>query len=240
MPEHIRLCTILACAALMVGCDADSRPDGSARVRTGGALVLAVTIDSPPYTYADADGKPCGMDVDIARAAAAKMGRELEVRAVDPEELIPLAKSGEVDMAASALSITPGRLRSVDFSIPYAEDGGAFLYRAGERVPTMVVAESIRVATIESMSHDFYLTRHGLDPVRYRSLDNAIAAVDTGKVDALYYDRLSLVLAAERSKGRLAVTPHVTRERFGIAVHKGFPELKAALDAAIAERTAKQ
>ncbi len=223
----------------MIGCDDGSRHEDAVNVRTDGALVLAITVDSPPYTYSDENGEFHGMDVDIARTAAKKMGRKLDIRAVNLEELIPLVKSGAVDMAGSGLAITASRLRSVDFSIPYAEDGGAFLYRAGERMPTIILAESMRVATIESMTHDFYLTRHGVDPVRYRFVEEAIKDVETGKVDTMYYGRSSLMRAAERSKGRLAVTPLVTREHFGIAVRKGYADLKAALDAAIAERTAR-
>lgn len=239
MRRCLKLCTILACATPIVGCDADSRPEDSACALPGGALVLATTTDAPPYAYVDGTGKFCGIDIDIARAAAAKLGRKLEIRAVNAEALIPLVKSGKADMAASGLSITAGRLLSVDFSIPYAEDGGAFLYRAGERMPTMTLAESMRVATVESMSHDFYLTRHGVDPVRYRSLEAAVKDVESGKVDALYDDKSSLVMAAKQSNGRLATTPRVTREQFGIAVCKGQRELKAALDAVIGERAAR-
>ena len=200
---------------------------------------MAITANSPPYTYLDEAGEPRGSDVEIAKAAAAKMGRKLKVRAVDFDELIPLTKSGAVDMAASGLSFTEGRHRSVDFSIPYAEDGGAFLYRVGEREPTMISAGFIRVATIEAMTHDFYLTRHGVDPVRYHSFVDAIKDLEQKKIDAMYFDKSSLVSVAEKSGGRLAVTPLVTRENLCIAVHKGFAELKAALDAAIEERRAK-
>jgi len=223
----------------MIGCDADSRRKTTPSASPDKALVLAITSDSPPYTYIDESGEPRGIDVDIAKAAAAKLGRKLEIRAVNAEKLIPMVMSGEVDISASGLSITASRLRSVDFSIPYAEDGGAFLYRAGERMPTMTLAESMRIATIESMSHDFYLTRHGVDPVRYQSFDNAVNDVEARKVDAIFYDRLQLLLVAERSKGRLAVSPLSTRERFGVAVGKGRSEIKAALDAAIRERSAR-
>ena len=229
-------CAFLVCALLMSGCGDGVSPSPQ---RVGDALVLAITCDSPPYTSLDESGEPRGIDVDIARAAAAKLGRKLEIRTIDPEELIPQTKSGVVDMAASGLAITAGRLRSVDFSIPYAEDGGAFLYRAGERAPTVILAESIRVATIESMTHDFYLTRHGIDPVRYRSFADAVQDVENKKVDAMYYDRSSLADVAEKSGGRLAVTPLVTRERLGIVVRKGFKELKAALDAVIEERKSR-
>ena len=229
----------VACALFLSGCgDAASR-SASPRRTDDNTLVLVVTTESPPYAYVDEAGKIRGIDVEIATAAAAKLNRKLEVRATVFEELFPMVKSGQADMAGSGLTITKGRLRSVDFTIPYAEEGGAFLYRTGEPTPTMTLAESIRVATIDSTTHDLYLTRHGIDPLRYRSLDEAVRDLERKKADAVFYDMSSLSVMAATSNGKLATSPLVTREFFGIAVRKDFPELKTVLNEMIKERRAK-
>ena len=228
----------LACAVLS-GCG-DAQPEPAAAVGRGGPLVIATTSNAPPFVCRSETGEFCGMDVEIARAAAAKLGRQLVVKVVDYDELLPSVKSGEADMAGSGLSISKSRMRSVDFSAPYAVDGGAFIYRAGEPMPTMIRAESLRVATVDSMLHDFYLTRHGIDPIRYRSFDAAFADLGAGRVDAVFYDRLLLVVMAERSGGRFAVSKPIGRDFCGIALGKGRPELKAALDAVIREREARR
>ena len=100
----------------------------------------------------------------------------------------------------------------------------------------MIRAESMRIGTVASMTHDFYLTRHGLDPIRYRCLELADSDLLGGKLDAILRDRPSAKAAADASGGRLAVSRLVTREFFGIALRKGFADLKDAVNAAIAER----
>ena len=229
---------VIACAVLS-GCG-DAQPEPAAAVVRDGPLVIATTSNAPPFVCRSETGEFCGMDVEIARAAADRLGRQLVVRVVDYDELLPAVKSGAADMAGSGLSITKSRMRSVDFSMPYAVDGGAFIYRVGEPMPTMIRAESLRVATVDSMLHDFYLTRHGIDPVRYRSFDAALADLGAGKVDAVFYDRLLLVVMAEKSDGRFAVSKPIGRDFCGIALGKGRPELKAALDAVIREREARR
>ena len=229
-----------ACVALfsaVCGCGA-AKDETPAFARNGGSLVLVVSGEAPPFSSFDANtGEAKGIEIDMAREAAARLGRGLEVRRAKFEDLLPMVKSGEADMAASGLTITEGRLKSVDFSDSYAVDGGAFLYRTGDPMPTMIRAESLRIATVDSMTPDFYLTRHGIDPVRYRSCVTAVKDLLDKKVDAFFYDRFSTKIEAEKSGGRLSVSPLETRESYGIAIHKGFDELRAAMNAVIAERT---
>jgi len=201
--------------------------------------VLVTTGQTPPYSYRDeATGEIVGEEIEIARAAAEKTGHTLEIRIAKFPELLPMVGSGAADLAASGITITEGRRQTVDFSEPYATEGGMFLYRAGETEPTMFRAERMRVATIDASTYDFYLTSHGVDPLRYETFDAAMEAFRERRVDTVFYDSCTVRIVAEKSGGALAVSPLQTRENFGIAVPKGDIVLKAALDAAIAERSA--
>lgn len=203
-------------------------------------LILALTPELPPYSYLDPKtGAVVGIDVDIVRDAATRLGRTLEIHQMEFADLFPTVKSGKADFAASAITITEGRKRDVDFSIPYAEEGNAFLYRKGETIPTMIRAESLRIGVVRSMTCDFYLTRHGIDPFRYHSVEDAIADLIAGRQDAVFYDRPALIMAAEQSGGKLAVTPLETREHYGVAVRKDRPEFLDVVNAVIRERRAK-
>ena len=224
--------------AAFAGCGPDG-PGGAAppSERTDGALVVVTPADTPPYLYRDAQtGELVGLEVEIIREAAWSIGRNVVFQVRDFDALFRLVKSGEADMAASSLTITPVRLEDVDFSIPYATEGGMFLYRAGERMPTMIVAETIRVGTVDSMTHDFYLSRHDIDPVRFPTYTDAVRALKSGRVDAVYFDSNAVRQSVAESRGRLAASRLETREHLGIAVRKGMPALKKALDDAIARR----
>lgn len=230
---------VLACVAL-AGCGADQEGDAAMQVRTDGPLVLAVMPDLPPYASLDeASGEVVGIDIDIVRSAAAKLGRPLKIVQAPFAALLPMVKDGKADFAACGITITEGRRRNVDFSDPYAIEGSAFLYRAGEKTPTMITAESLRVAAVEGMTQDFYLTRHGIDPIRYSTINEAVADLIAHKIDMVAYDRPAIATLAEMSNGKFAVSPLETRERYGIAVRKNCPDYLAAVNEAIRERSGK-
>ncbi len=233
---------LAALAALFAaGCGGRSEPlrEAATAPAAGAPLVLVTTGQTPPYSYRDGTtGEIVGEEIEIARAAAKKLGRELTVRIAKFPELLPLVGSGEADLAASGITITEGRRQTVDFSEPYTTEGGMFLYRSGETAPTMFRAERMRVATIDASTYDFYLTFHGIDPLRFETFESAMEAFGERRVDTVFYDSCTARLVAERSGGKIAATPLQTRENFGIAVRKGNRALKDALDEAISERRA--
>ena len=235
---------MLLCMALAGGCDDGSRnaeptPHHAAK-RTDGALVLAISPELPPYAYVDTNrGATCGIDVDIVKAAAERLRRPLKIVEMPFDRLIPAVRDLEADFAAGAITITDGRRHEVEFSIPYSEEGAVFIYHADGPVPTMVRAEGMRVGAVESMTQDFYLTRHGIDPFRYGTIEQAINALKAHKVDTVFYDRPILAEVAKASGGKLAVTPLETRENYGIAVRKDRTDYIEAVNAVIRERKAR-
>jgi ABC-type amino acid transport substrate-binding protein len=236
---------LVACAAVaactVAGCGGGGDVEGAGGGNDDGPLVLAFMPDIPPYACQDREtGELRGIDLDIVRAAAARLGRELEVRQVPFAGLLPAVKSGEVDYAASGITITDGRRHDADFSDPYAVEGCAFLYRAGDPPPTMITAEGLRVGVVESMSSDFYLTRHGIETFRYSGLPELVEALAAGRLDAVFYDRPALLIEAEAAGGAFEVSPLETREFYGIAVRKGRPDLLEAVNAVIRERNGRE
>ena len=234
---HHRLSILAACALVAAGAEAQDGRAARLLAAEEPPLIVVTTAETPPYSFVDeATGEIVGIELEIVRAAAAKLGRRVEARRMKFEELLPAVKSGEADMASSGISITAPRKADVDFSIPYAYDGGMFLYRAGERMPTMVLAETMRVAVLEATTYDFYLCFHGIDPTRFRSFPAALKALQANEVDAVFNDSSVVKTAVAASGGTLAASRLETRENFGIAVRKGLNELKDALNETIMQR----
>ena len=185
-------CAAAALAAAGCGGEAPAAPE-----RTDGPLVLVTTGQTPPYSYRDeATGEIVGTEIEIARAAAGKLGRALEVRVARFPELLPMVGSGEADIAASGITITEGRRQTVDFSVPFATEGGMFLYRAGETAPSVFRAERLRVATIDASTYDFYLT--GPDRLAFLVADVS----DKGVPAALFMMRAKTLLKNLAQTGR--------------------------------------
>lgn len=206
----------------------------------GGKLVFVTKPTDPPYTYIDEKTRDyAGVEVEIARAAAKKLGLELEIRSLAFQDLLPSVKSGKADYASDLLTITPARAKNVNFSCPYANDGSAFLHRTGSPVPSLRRAKDLRIGTEMVSTCYFYLCDHDIDPFCYDDYALACAEFKKGNLDAVFYDAAAIRETVRTSNGAFSMSPLENRENYGIAVRKDYPELLEAVNQAIAERSAE-
>ena len=71
-----------------------------------------------------------GYDMDVVRAIAKEMGMEVQFVTMNFDGLIPALEAGQVDMLASAITITPERSKRVLFSDAYYISGQSILVKA--------------------------------------------------------------------------------------------------------------
>lgn len=118
----IKTRTLSAISALLCGALTFASPAAADKlddVLNSGKLRCAVVLDFPPMGYTDAQNQPAGMDVDICKDLAKRMGVEAEVVGVTWAERIPSLISGRSDVAIASSSDTLERAKTVGFSIPY-------------------------------------------------------------------------------------------------------------------------
>ena len=233
--------TLLLALFALAGC---SEKDGRLAVdpRISDAtrpLVFLANPTEPPCTYRNEAGEIVGTDIDLARQIAAKMGREIVMESVEFIDILPRLKAGTADFSIATITMTEARRRDIDFSEPYGEGGARFLYRTDGKKPRMSRLNAIRIGIEADSAHDYYLCLHGCDPKRYIRIQDAVAALKRGEVDAVLFDGAQLQALAEASGGTLAVSPLQTREFYGVAVDKRRPDVLAAANAVIAEGGAK-
>lgn len=81
---------------------------------------IAVPTDYPPYGMVGLDMKPQGLDIDMARYVASKLGAKLELVPVVSANRVPYLQTGKVDLVISTLGKTDERAKVVDFSHSYS------------------------------------------------------------------------------------------------------------------------
>ncbi len=97
-------------------------------VRIGGGGAFA------PYHFLDADGRPTGFDVDLARAVARVMGLEADIALGPWQEQRAALRRGEIDLLVG-MSVSRQRERELAFSTPYlAIQYRIFVRRGDHRV----------------------------------------------------------------------------------------------------------
>lgn len=85
-----------------------------------GSIRVAIPTDYPPFGFVGPDMKPQGLDVDMARLIADKLGVKADLVPVTAPNRIPYLQTGKTDLTISSLGKTPERAKVIDFSIAYA------------------------------------------------------------------------------------------------------------------------
>lgn len=104
----------ISSALFIVGCGGSNE---------NSALIVGTEPTYPPFEMTNDKGEIIGFDIELLNAIAADQGLEIEFRDMDFDSIIPALQGGNIDIAASGLSITPIRQKQVLFSDPYIEAG---------------------------------------------------------------------------------------------------------------------
>lgn len=108
-------------------------------------LVVATNAEFPPYEYIDGD-MYYGIDVEVAKIIADKLGYDLVIENVAFDSIIPGVQSGKYSMGMAGMTVTEDRIEKVDFSDSYATG-----------VQVVIVSENSKIQTIEDLD-PYYLS----------------------------------------------------------------------------------
>ena len=213
----------LACAALLAGCGKDD-----------GALRMVTEASYPPYEFLRGR-EVVGVDVEVCRAIAERLGKPLRVVNVDFDAVIASVISGKADLAAAGLTVTEDRKRSVDFSEPYLTTGIVIIYRKDNPILSGAACKGKRVGVQGGTTSDEYVVNElHEEPERFRSDAEAVVALKGGRCDVVICDQI-LARNCIRGMPELALSDLITTESYAIAVRKGRPDLLAAVNETLRE-----
>jgi len=102
-------------------------------IRSG---TLTVVTRHSPTTYYASTAEPRGIEYELAKGFADRLGVRLEVRVAEQFwQIIPDLTLGRADIAAAGLTVTEPRKQLVEFSPPYQRTAQQVIYRRGTRRP---------------------------------------------------------------------------------------------------------
>ena len=107
-------------------------------------LVMATNAEFPPYEYIDGD-MYYGIDVEVAKIIADKLGYDLVIENVAFDSIIPGVQAGKYSMGMAGMTVTEERLNEVDFSDSYATG-----------VQAVIVTENSKIQSIDDFD-PYYL-----------------------------------------------------------------------------------
>jgi polar amino acid transport system substrate-binding protein len=210
-----------------------------------GTLRVGVTLFAP-WAARDSAGELIGFEIDVAKQIAADMGVEPLMFAYDVDRLVPALESGEIDLIAAGLTITPDRALHVNFSNPYSESGiglATHVQRTAEVTDVNALDdEAFTIAAVEG-SVGVELARRLWPRARvqvFSSVEAASTALVAGEVHGYVEDEPVPTFLALENPGVVDVPTGrpLLRSPAGFAVNKGDPDFLAFLNAWITARDA--
>jgi len=108
----------------------DSLPAEPDPADTRPVLRFGTAAVTEPFSFYDGSRAVVGFDIEIAARVADRLGRRLEIVAMEFGGLIPALVAGKVDMIGACITITEERAKSVLFSASYYTGGISALVRA--------------------------------------------------------------------------------------------------------------
>jgi polar amino acid transport system substrate-binding protein len=105
---------MLACAAA-IPASAGALEDIKAR----GELIAGVKADYPPFANRDNSGEIVGLEVDLAKDLADRLGVKLKLFAVSADGRVQFLQQGSVDLLIATMAVTGPRQRQMGIIEPY-------------------------------------------------------------------------------------------------------------------------
>lgn len=150
----IVLC-MLTC--MLAGCNEEKRQNADEEKDL--PVVKIGCEDYPPYCFEDADGRPVGIDVDLAAEAFRRMGYQTEEVYIDWEERKELVDSGQIDCIWNCFSIN-GRENEYKWAGPYMVSRQVVAVKEDSDIRTLADLADKRVAVQSTTKPEEILRNH--------------------------------------------------------------------------------
>lgn len=210
-----------------------------------GTLRLGVEGAYPPFSELGTDGKLKGFDIDIGMALCERMKVKCELVQAEFDAMIPALRAKKFDAIIASMSITPERLKAVDFSDKYYNTPARMVVRADAAFAiTPEGLKGKKIGVQRTTIHDRYATAtfKGAEIVRYAKQDEVFLDMVNGRIDATLADSVAADLGFLKTpagksfafKGPDFNDPAFFGTGAGIAVRKGDTVLQGKLNAALA------
>ncbi len=203
--------------------------------------MVATSPDFPPFESLEGS-EVVGIEVDILKKVAEKMGMELDLQQMDFDSVIPGVQAGKFDLGMSGITVTDKRKENVDFSSVYFMAAQAIVVTADSGIIGKADLEGKKVSIQTGTTAEEYCMGNGYEVLAFTANNDAAAALTAGKVDAWVVDN-EVALAMAPELGLTVLDEAMTSEPYAFAFQKG-SELVApfneALDALLADGTVEQ
>lgn len=217
---------------------------GSALFATacGGSDALVLCTDAPyPPMEMEIDGEFTGFDIELMRAIASELGRDLEVNNIgfDPITSGLAMESGECEIAAASITITAERAENINFSDPYFTADQSLLVAAGSGITNLAGFAGKNLGVQTGTTGEIYANANdpGATIISFENPGDIFTALAAGEVEGVLQDIVpNAEYVLNNPNDAELVETYPTDESYGFAVKKeGSEDLLREVNEALAK-----
>ncbi len=208
-------------------------------------LRLLADADFPPFSYANGQGGAVGISVDLALFACSEMRVTCTVTLKPFHQLLPALLRNEGDIIVSGMKLDEALMSNATMTRPYFWSFGRFAAPRGTKFTSSDVAtfKGQKLGYIGGTAHGAWIEKYYADAelTPFATEKEMLAALKTGKVDAVFGDNLRLLywLDGSASNGccKALGEPYVDRDFFSrnlaFVLRRDSDATRKSLDAAL-------
>lgn len=241
--RRLAIATIAATAAVsLAACSSSASPSSPSAdanpygLITPGQIRVASLGDAKPYTFTDANGDFTGFDVQLFKNVAGRIGiHDVVFTGQDFSGLLAAVANGQFDVGVAAIGITPDRKKTVDFSDGYLAGYLTVMTTKKSGIKTVADLAGKRLGVVQGTLQEQYAEKHfpKTQLVRFPDNNSAIAAVNSGTIDAHFLDYEAAKTYAKQFGLINAINIPSFDAPAGFAIAKGKTKFREALDKAL-------
>jgi ABC-type amino acid transport substrate-binding protein len=202
-----------------------------------------------PFSFEDAGKQPAGYTVDLCRRIIGLIERQVGVTPlqvkwvpVTAQTRFTAISSGQADMECGSSTVTLGRMKEVAFSSLTFVDGTGLLVREATTGSSLMDLANKKIGVMTGTSSQRALTEAmrakvvTATVVPVQTLNEGLAQLEAGTIDALASDRVLLLGLSGRAKVPLALLAEaLSYEPYAIALPRGDWSMQQAVNAALSQ-----
>ena len=208
---------------------------------SAGKLTIGVSPDFPPFDNME-NGNYVGLDIDLAKDLADKLGLEVEYKNLQFDAIVPaVAAGGQVDLGISGITVEPDREKQVNFSDSYYIDDQCIVVMKDNTSVTADDQSALNVAgvtiAVQSGTTGESYAKENFPHATTQPYGNAtdcFAAMQAGQAQAVVTNKaVGKQMIADAYTDAQVVKEIATGEEYACAVSKDNDALLSAVNDAI-------
>ena len=164
--------------------------DKLADIQSVGKIVVGVKQDYRPWRYLNTDGELVGLEIDLARDVATRLGVEAELVPVVGSNRMEFLQQGRIDLIIATMGDNEKRREVVGMIEPNYYAGGAnVMFTKGAGITAWTDLEGKDVCAIQGAYYNRDVTRnYSANIVAFAGVPEATAALVNGSCVGFLYD----------------------------------------------------